>query len=214
MSIPLNLTKTTAAFLAQSAISFGVSFLGLLFGICYLPLDMWQRLFLAMAGLFLVSSTFGLAKVVRDMQKASTVRVRIDEARIDKLLNEHDPLRTFTAAKPPGEKHRAAAAAAQQHLGLGVGIERVRWCGGLKCSTVHSEQCGQLLCRSLHSHRATPGDPGAQRVIHRLRLSDASPASHRALGDHASPRADREATAGTEHVAHRHGKFHRPSLAA
>ncbi len=98
MSTPLNSTKTTAAFFAQSAIAFGVSFLGLLFGICYLPLDMWQRLFLAMAGLFLVSSTFGLAKTVRDMQEASTVRVRIDEARIDRLLNEHDPLRTFTAA--------------------------------------------------------------------------------------------------------------------
>ncbi|MCG7594804.1 YiaA/YiaB family inner membrane protein (plasmid) [Mycobacterium sp. C3-094] len=98
MSTPLNSTKTTAAFFAQSAIAFGVSFLGLLFGICYLPLDMWQRLFLAMAGLFLVSSTFGLAKTVRDMQEASTVRVRIGVARIDRLLNEHDPLRTFTAA--------------------------------------------------------------------------------------------------------------------
>ena len=95
MSTPLNSTKTTAAFFAQSAIAFGVSFLGLLFGICYLPLDMWQRLFLAMAGLFLVSSTFGLAKVVRDVQEASTVRVRIDEARVERLLNEHDPLRTF-----------------------------------------------------------------------------------------------------------------------
>lgn len=98
MSTPSNSSKTTAAFFAQSAIALGVSFLGLLFGICYLPLDMWQRLFLAMAGLFLVSSTFGLAKTVRDMQEASTVRVRIDEARIDRLLNEHDPLRTFTAA--------------------------------------------------------------------------------------------------------------------
>ena len=95
---PLKSTRTTAAFFAQSAIAFGASFLGLLFGICYLPLDMWQRLFLATAGLFLVSSSFGLAKVVRDVQEASKVRVRIDEARIDKLLNDHDPLRTFTGA--------------------------------------------------------------------------------------------------------------------
>lgn len=42
--------------------------------------------------LFLVSSTFGLAKVVRDQQEAATVRVRLDEARLEKLLAEHNPL--------------------------------------------------------------------------------------------------------------------------
>ena len=33
-----------------------------------------------------------LAKVIRDQQEASTVRVRIDEARIEKLMAEHNPL--------------------------------------------------------------------------------------------------------------------------
>ena len=83
--------KTTSAFVAQAAIAFGVSFLGVGAGIIYLPLDMWQRGFLAMSMLFLVTSTFTLAKVVRDQHEVSTVHGRIDQARLDKLLAEHDP---------------------------------------------------------------------------------------------------------------------------
>lgn len=38
-----------------------------------------------------VSSAFTLAKVIRDQQEAVTVRVRLDEARIEKLLADCDP---------------------------------------------------------------------------------------------------------------------------
>lgn len=87
-------SKTTSAFFAQAAISFGVSFLGVVGGIIYLPLDPWQRLFLGMSALFLVASSFTLAKVIRDQQEAATIRVRLDEARMEKLIAEHNP---FTA---------------------------------------------------------------------------------------------------------------------
>jgi hypothetical protein len=86
------MSKTTAAFFVQAAAAFGLSFLGALGGIYFLPLDPWQRLFLAMTVLFLVTSSFTLAKVIRDQQKAATVRVRLDEARLEKLLAEHSPL--------------------------------------------------------------------------------------------------------------------------
>lgn len=92
MSISNGMSKTTAAFLVQCVVAFGVSFLATLAGILFLPLDPWQRLFLAISVLFLVSSTFGLAKVVRDQQEAATVRVRLDEARVEKLFAEHNPL--------------------------------------------------------------------------------------------------------------------------
>lgn len=84
-------TPTTAAFFIQSAIAFGVSLAASIIGILYLPLDQWQRGFLAMTALFLTSSTFTLAKVVRDRQEQGTVRARLDEARVDKLIAEHDP---------------------------------------------------------------------------------------------------------------------------
>jgi hypothetical protein len=92
MSIPDNISKTTAAFLVQCVVAFAVSFVATVVGIVFLPLDPWQRLFLAISVLFLVSSTFGLAKVVRDQQEASTVRVRVDAARVEKILTEHNPL--------------------------------------------------------------------------------------------------------------------------
>ena len=86
--------KNTAAFFLQAAVAFGVSLLGVLGGIMFLPLDIWQRLFLAMTVLFLVTSSFTLAKVIRDQEEAATIRVRLDEARMEKLLAEHNPFTT------------------------------------------------------------------------------------------------------------------------
>ncbi|CAM3341089.1 YiaA/YiaB family inner membrane protein [Tsukamurella hominis] len=85
--------KPTTAFFIQSAIAFAVSSGSLLVGAFYLPIDTWQRGFLLVGALFLITSTFNLAKVIRDQQEANSVRVRVDEARIDKLMAEHDPLR-------------------------------------------------------------------------------------------------------------------------
>ncbi|WP_024800775.1 YiaA/YiaB family inner membrane protein [Nocardia sp. BMG51109] len=93
MSNPNTQQKSTPAFLAQAAIAFGVSFLATGAGILYLPLDIWQRGFLMMATLFLVSSTFTLGKVVRDQAETARVTHRIDEARMEKLMAEHDPFK-------------------------------------------------------------------------------------------------------------------------
>ena len=89
-------SKVTAAFSLQATIAFGVSFLGVLGGSFFLPIDTWQRMFLGMSVLFLVTSAFTLAKVIRDQQEATTVRVRLDEARMERLLAEHDPFASGT----------------------------------------------------------------------------------------------------------------------
>ncbi len=85
--------KSSPAFLAQAAIAFGVSFVATTIGIIYLPLDIWQRGFLLMTALFMVSSAFTLAKVIRDQFESTRVHQRIDEARVEKLMAEHDPFR-------------------------------------------------------------------------------------------------------------------------
>lgn len=77
----------------QAVIAFAVSLLGITWAVLFLPLDPWARAFLGMTALFLVSSTFTLAKVVRDNQENQTVYNRIDQARIDRLLAEHDPFK-------------------------------------------------------------------------------------------------------------------------
>jgi hypothetical protein len=50
-----------------------------------------MRSFLAVGTLFLVSSSFTLAKVVRDAQEQQALASRIDQARVDRILADHDP---------------------------------------------------------------------------------------------------------------------------
>ncbi|MGL4305130.1 MAG: YiaA/YiaB family inner membrane protein [Mycobacteriaceae bacterium] len=87
-------STNTSAFFAQAAIAFGVSIGSAAIGLLYLPIDPWQRGFLGITLLFLTSSAFTLAKVIRDKQEQSTVRERIDQARAEKLIAEHDPFKT------------------------------------------------------------------------------------------------------------------------
>lgn len=86
-------SKTTTAYFAQAAISFGIALLGMTWAVLYLPVDPWVRAFLAMTTLFLVSSAFTLAKVVRDNQESQAIVSRLDQARVDKILADHDPFR-------------------------------------------------------------------------------------------------------------------------
>lgn len=81
------------AFFVQSAIAFGLSLGALLFGIVKLSVGPWERGFLALGLVFVVSSAFTLAKCVRDRQEAEEVTSKVDRARIDKLLTEVDPFK-------------------------------------------------------------------------------------------------------------------------
>ena len=91
METPSPAAKNTNAFFAQSALAFGVALLTMLAAILYLPADPWPRAFLALGTLFLTTSTFTLAKCVRDSQETQHVVSRLDQARVDRILAEHDP---------------------------------------------------------------------------------------------------------------------------
>ncbi|AOP48811.1 YiaA/YiaB family inner membrane protein [Streptomyces lydicus] len=90
MSTPSIQRPTTTAFFAQAAISFGLSLAALMIGIIKLPVGPWERGFLSLGLVFVVSSAFTLAKCVRDRQEVAEVTNRVDKARIDKLLIEQD----------------------------------------------------------------------------------------------------------------------------
>ncbi|HEY3016538.1 MAG TPA: YiaA/YiaB family inner membrane protein [Nocardioides sp.] len=92
MSTP-NSPKTTSAFYVQAGIAFGVALLTMVFAVINLPVDPWIRAFLGLGTLFLTTSAFTLAKCVRDAQETSAVVARLDQARVDKILAEHDPFR-------------------------------------------------------------------------------------------------------------------------
>ncbi len=96
MTTPMQ-PKTTSAFYLQAVISFGISVLGVGVGIAYLPVDRWIRAFLGLGLLYVVTSTFTLAKCVRDQQETSTVVSRVDQARLEKIISSHDPFATRSA---------------------------------------------------------------------------------------------------------------------
>jgi hypothetical protein len=61
-------------------------------GIWFLPVDPWVKAFMGMGLLFSVGSSISLAKTLRDVHESRRVVARIDEARFQKLITEHDPL--------------------------------------------------------------------------------------------------------------------------
>ncbi|MFI7634774.1 YiaA/YiaB family inner membrane protein [Nonomuraea sp. NPDC049400] len=95
------MTKTiqpthTAAFYVQAVLSFAVSLASVVIALIYLPVEGWVRAFLGLGLLYVVTSTITLCKVVRDRQEQSEVTNRVDQARLDKLLAEHDPFKVST----------------------------------------------------------------------------------------------------------------------
>ncbi|WP_435743755.1 YiaA/YiaB family inner membrane protein [Nocardioides sp. SYSU DS0663] len=91
-----NHTKTTTAFYAQAGLSFAVALVAMLYALLYVPVDPWIRAFFAITTLYLTTSAFTLAKVVRDAHESQHVVARIDQARVEKILAEHDPFRAVS----------------------------------------------------------------------------------------------------------------------
>ncbi len=89
---PIIYQKDTSAWIAQVWISFILSLGGTILSIFYLPVDNWIKGYVGMGYLFSLSSSFTLAKTIRDNQEASRLTARIDEARVEKILAEHHPL--------------------------------------------------------------------------------------------------------------------------
>ncbi|MER5349487.1 YiaA/YiaB family inner membrane protein [Kitasatospora sp. NPDC002551] len=92
MSTPMQ-SRTTAAYYIQAVLSFTLSAAALGIGIAFLPVEPWTRAFLALGLLYTITSTFTLSKVVRDRQETTELVTRVDQARLDKLLTEHDPFK-------------------------------------------------------------------------------------------------------------------------
>jgi hypothetical protein len=92
--LPTEIAPThSAAWVAQSWISFFASTLATTLGIWCLPVDAWVKGFMAMGLLFTIGSSLTLAKTVRDMHEATRLTARIDDARVSRLIAEHDPLK-------------------------------------------------------------------------------------------------------------------------
>ncbi|NJL49653.1 MAG: hypothetical protein HC929_22235 [Leptolyngbyaceae cyanobacterium SM2_5_2] len=81
------------AWVVQTWLSFLLSVGGLTLGIFYLPVEPWVKAYMGMGTAFAVGSTISLSKTLRDIHEAKQLTARIDEAKVEKLLADHHPLR-------------------------------------------------------------------------------------------------------------------------
>jgi hypothetical protein len=83
----------STAWVVQSWASFVISLTATAIGIVYLPADGWTKGYLSMGLMFTVGSTLSVAKTTRDIHENQRLAARVDEARVEKLLAEHHPLK-------------------------------------------------------------------------------------------------------------------------
>jgi hypothetical protein len=86
----VNQQKENPAWVLQTWASFVLSISLTAFGIVNLPADNWIKGFMGMGLAFSVGSTFTLAKTTRDVYESKKITSRIEEAKVEKLLSQHD----------------------------------------------------------------------------------------------------------------------------
>ncbi|MDJ0681698.1 MAG: YiaA/YiaB family inner membrane protein [Xenococcaceae cyanobacterium MO_167.B52] len=80
----------SSAWIFQTWISFIISISATSIGIIYLPVDAWTKGFMGMGLAFSIGSTISLTKTQRDLHEATKLTSKIEEARVEKILTEHD----------------------------------------------------------------------------------------------------------------------------
>lgn len=93
MQSPVGNQVHSTGWVVQAWASFVISVVAMTLGIVKLPVDSWVKGYMGMGLAFTVGSTLSVAKTTRDMHEAKRLTARVDEARVEKLLNEHHPLK-------------------------------------------------------------------------------------------------------------------------
>jgi hypothetical protein len=81
------------AWIAQTWLSFIISISATSLGILYLPANLWVKGFMGMGLAFTVGSTVSLTKTQRDLHESQKLTFKIEEARVERILTEHDSLK-------------------------------------------------------------------------------------------------------------------------
>ncbi|MCY0920148.1 YiaA/YiaB family inner membrane protein [Streptomyces sp. NPDC002039] len=95
--------QNTGAYYGQAVASFGVAMAAVALGIYNLDANGWVRAFLGIAVLYLTTSAFTLAKVIRDRQEVTQIVTRVDQARMEKLMTGYDPFAPKPASGPAAQ---------------------------------------------------------------------------------------------------------------
>lgn len=80
----------SSAWVMQTWASFILSISATSIGIIYLPVDAWVKGFMGMGLAFSVGSTVSLTKTQRDLHESKKMITKIEEAKVEKILAEHN----------------------------------------------------------------------------------------------------------------------------
>ncbi|MEO0455812.1 MAG: YiaA/YiaB family inner membrane protein [Cyanobacteria bacterium P01_A01_bin.114] len=83
----------SSGWILQCWISFVVSLFATTMGLIYMPMNAWSRGYMAVSVLFTVSSTISISKTTRDQHESRKIIAKVDEARVERLLADHHPLK-------------------------------------------------------------------------------------------------------------------------
>ena len=88
-----NMTKDhSSAWVIQTWLSFILAVSTTAIGIFFLPVNSWIKAFMGMGLTFTIGSTISLTKTQRDLHESKKLLSRVDEAKLEKLLSEHNSL--------------------------------------------------------------------------------------------------------------------------
>jgi hypothetical protein len=87
---PPQLQKDTPAWILFVWLSFSIAMLMMVVGIYYAPISWWVRGYFYMGTLFMVGSTFTLAKTIRDNFEAQKMINRVVDAKTEKILHDYE----------------------------------------------------------------------------------------------------------------------------
>ncbi|WP_017294573.1 YiaA/YiaB family inner membrane protein [Geminocystis herdmanii] len=82
----------SSAWVIQTWLSFVISIGATSIGIIYLPVDVWIKGYMGMGLIFTVGSTVSLTKTQRDIHEASRIISKLEEAKVERILAEHNHL--------------------------------------------------------------------------------------------------------------------------
>ncbi|BDA66429.1 hypothetical protein CAL7716_005950 [Calothrix sp. PCC 7716] len=87
-----NPQKDSNAWIFQTWAAFALSISMTTIGIVNLPVTNWVKGFMGMGLAFSIGSSISLSKTMRDVHESNKITARIDEAKVERLLSQHDSL--------------------------------------------------------------------------------------------------------------------------
>ncbi|MEM6297349.1 MAG: YiaA/YiaB family inner membrane protein [Bacteroidota bacterium] len=82
--------SNSSAFYFMAWASFIIAAIGSLVGIFFLPVDVWVKGYIVIAYLFTLTTSFVLAKTVRDKHETQRFVNRVKEAKTEKILADYE----------------------------------------------------------------------------------------------------------------------------